>query len=232
MNWTRVQLKSAAKDAIGRNYWSSVLCGFVSMLVAGGTVSVSYNLNQRDLQAMFRGSLFTLLPLLMQILFVASLASVAISIFLRNPLKVGVSRFFLCNASANASPREMGYAFSENRYWKTVGAMALRMLYVFLFSLLLVVPGIMRAYDYYLVPQILADNPNMSASEALAKSKQLMYGHRFDTFVLNLSFLGWAILSALTMGILNIFYLTPYMLQTDTALYLALRGLPQQQQPW
>lgn len=107
---------------------------------------------------------------------------------------------------------------------KTVGAMMLRALFVWLFSLLFVIPGIIKMYDYYLVGYILADDPTMSPMDALRKSKEMMRGYRWDTFVLNLSFLPWYLLGGLTCGVLNVFYITPYVAQTNAELYRALKG--------
>ena len=86
-----------------------------------------------------------------------------------------------------------------------------------------VIPGIIKAFDYYLVGFILADDPDMSVMDALRKSKEMMKGHRWNTFVLNLSFLCWKLLGVLTLGILDIFYTNPYVDATDAELYLALK---------
>jgi len=73
-----------------------------------------------------------------------------------------------------------------------------------------------------LVPYILADNPNIGAREALSESKRLMKGEKWNLFVLQLSFMGWTILSVLTVNILAIFFLTPYQCYTYAAWYRKL----------
>lgn len=99
----------------------------------------------------------------------------------------------------------------------------LRILYVFLWCLLLIVPGIMAAYSYALTPYILAENPDLTASEAITRSKNLMYGHRLELFVLELTFIGWSILSILTFNIGNL-WLNPYRNATIAAFYRELQG--------
>lgn len=90
--------------------------------------------------------------------------------------------------------------------------------FIFLWSLLLVVPGIIKSLSYSMAPFILADNPELTAREALSESIEIMYGHKFDLFVLLLSFLGWMLLSAITFGIAYI-YVIPYMSATVTNFY-------------
>ena len=92
-----------------------------------------------------------------------------------------------------------------------------------LWSLLLVVPGVIKSYEYRLVEYVMAENPGMAAMEAIARSKALMQGNKWNAFVLDLSFLGWNILNACTFGILGIFYVQPYQMLTNAALYEKLK---------
>ena len=87
--------------------------------------------------------------------------------------------------------------------------------FIFLWSLLLVVPGIIKAYSYAMVPYILAD-PNVDVEDAITRSRQMMDGKKMDLFVLHLSFIWWFILGVITINILNVFYTIPY-LQLSTA---------------
>ena len=81
------------------------------------------------------------------------------------------------------------------------------------------IPMIMKTYEYWMIPYILADNPNMSTKEAFALTKKMMTGHKWECFVLNLSFLGWMFLSLCTCGILSIFYVEPYKAYTMAGFY-------------
>ena len=152
------------------------------------------------------------------------IAGLAISIFLFNPLIAGGYRFFNRSLVMNTKINEFAFAFKRS-YLNVVKIMFLRQLYIFLWSLLFIIPGIIKAYEYYLVPYIVGDDPDISASEAFRMSKELMRGNKFKVFVLELSFLGWYILSGMTCGLLSVFYVAPYVYLTKAALYRRLRGL-------
>ncbi|MDR0771905.1 MAG: DUF975 family protein [Candidatus Peribacteria bacterium] len=92
------------------------------------------------------------------------------------------------------------------------------LLYIFLWSLLLVIPGIIKGYSYALVPYLLRDNKKLEYNDVITKSRKLMDGHKFNLFVLDLSFLGWAILALLSFGI-GFFWLIPYIETTRAAFY-------------
>ena len=96
-------------------------------------------------------------------------------------------------------------------------------LFITLWSLLFVIPGIIAAFAYSQTIYIMLDNPQISPLEAIAASKQLMRGHKFEYFTLQLSFLGWACLSIFTFGLLGI-WLNPYMQVTMANYYNALTG--------
>ena len=102
--------------------------------------------------------------------------------------------------------------------------MCLRDVYTFLWCLLFLVPGIVKSYEYLMVPYILSEHPDMQAKEVFSASRQLMRGQKWKAFVLDLSFLGWAILSGMTFGILGIFFVSPYRALVFTALYRKLLG--------
>lgn len=94
----------------------------------------------------------------------------------------------------------------------------LKTFYIFLWSLLFIIPGIVKKYSYYLAEFIARDNPDMDANQCLKESERLMNGHKWEIFILELSFIGWMLLSSLTFGILLI-WVVPYMLQT-TIIYI------------
>jgi len=96
-------------------------------------------------------------------------------------------------------------------------------LFVLLWSLLLFIPGIIASYRYAMAPFILRDNPDISPLEAISRSKQMMRGHKLDYFVLQLSFIGWALLAPFTLGILY-FWLQSYICVSYALFYDGLRG--------
>lgn len=147
---------------------------------------------------------------------------VGVNVFLLNPVEVGTRRYFVKNETENASLKEMGVSFS-NSYLNVVKTMFLRDLFTILWTLLFVIPGIIKTYEYRMIPYIVAENPDITSSEAFELSKKMMKGNKWKTFVLDLSFIGWHILSGLTLGLLGIFYVNPYLYQTNAALYNTLK---------
>ena len=137
------------------------------------------------------------------VMLVLSAIGIAISALLFNPLRLGCQRFFRKNLDEPANMSNIVFAFDSN-YKNVVKTMFLRDVYVFLWSLLFVIPGIIKSYEYRMVPYLLSENPGMSDKEAFAESKRLMNGNKWKTFVLDLSFIGWDILSLFTCGILSI----------------------------
>lgn len=149
---------------------------------------------------------------------------IPLEVFIVNPLEVGIKRFFVQNLRENANVKEICYAF-DHSYMNCVKTLFFRDLFVFLWSLLFIIPGIIKAYEYRMIPYILGDTPGLSREEAFAISSHMMQGNKWNAFVLDLSFLGWYILNGMTLGILGIFYVNPYVNQTNAALYQKLKEL-------
>jgi uncharacterized membrane protein len=103
-------------------------------------------------------------------------------------------------------------------YFRNVWGMFLSGLYIFLWTLLLIVPGVIKSFAYAMTPYILNDYPELSANQAINLSRKMMKGHKFDLFCLLLSFIGWSILSIFTIGI-GTLWLYPYMYTSMAAFY-------------
>lgn len=148
--------------------------------------------------------------------------SIVLEVLICNPIEVGCNRFYVKNLEEQAGVKEAAHAF-DHSYKNVVSTMFFRDLYTVLWTLLFIIPGIVKSYEYQMIPYLLAENPQMPREQAFAESKRMMDGNKWKAFVLDLSFLGWEILSVFTFGILNIFYVQPYMDATHAALYEALR---------
>ena len=98
-------------------------------------------------------------------------------------------------------------------------------LYTVLWTVLLVIPGIVKSFSYAMTPFILADNPNLTANQAITRSRELMDGHKWELFVLSLTFIGWEILGALCFGI-GLLWVTPYKNAAYAAFYRQIAGYP------
>ena len=108
--------------------------------------------------------------------------------------------------------------FRGGRYTRVFCALFLVRLFTFLWTLLLIIPGIMKAFSYALTPYILLDEPELTARQAITRSCEIMQGRRWKLFCLSLSFIGWGILSLLTFGI-GFLWLAPYMNASIAAFY-------------
>lgn len=111
-----------------------------------------------------------------------------------------------------------GFNITGKAVWLSI----ITYIFTFLWSLLFIIPGIIKVFSYAMAPYILADNPELTANEALTKSKEIMDGHKFDLFVLQLSFFWWYILGAITFGIAYI-YVVPYVSATTTNFYNSIK---------
>ena len=247
--WTRALLKTHAKEFFKRNYWRTVLASFVLTLCIGGGTFVSYRTSFKasvndiknvghsfrtqnildaaresfGLSDMDRRMLLGLISVVAILALIGLLVGLAVRIFLLQPLEVGCRRFYLDNHNDPASLGSLGFSFENRRYWNIVKTQLLKEVFLFLWSLLFVIPGLIKAYSYRLVPFILADDPDMKPNDAILLSRQLMNGNKWRTFVLDLSFILWDILSVFTFGFLGLLWVNPYIHSTNAELYLALR---------
>lgn len=249
--WTIQNLKQRGNAVFHKSYWRSVLAALV-LSIAGGTAggmtrTVTYHYTTEypgsihfygnfgnameqfgnNVQGVISGfgPLLPIISLFAAITIWSFLAMrIAIDIFLLAPLEAGSQRFFVVNhyTDGNAKVPEILYPFSHS-YMNVVKTMLLRAVYTFLWSCLLIVPGIIKGYSYRLVPYIIAENPEMQTKEAFRLSMEMMNGHKWHTFLLDLSFIGWEILNLFTFGILDLFYVTPYRFSTNTELYVTLK---------
>lgn len=165
---------------------------------------------------------FAIFGLLFIFMAVAALV-IALDILILNPLEVGAKRFFLRDLNRKAEVKEVTYAFDNGNFVNTIKTMFLRDLFIVLWTMLFIIPGIVKAYEYRMIPYLLAEDPAMTKELAFAESKRMMDGQKWNAFVLDLSFWGWHILSVFTLGILSVFYVTPYQSLTNAALYEKLR---------
>lgn len=157
------------------------------------------------------------------IILTSVIINLVLTILVWNPIEVGCERFFIKSQEQdNPQIDEVGFSF-RNGYAHIGGIMFMQTLFTVLWSLLFIIPGIVKGYEYMMIPYLLAENPDMSREEAFAKSKAMMTGNKWDAFVLDLSFLGWLILGSITFNILNVFYVYPYQYLTRAELYRTLR---------
>ncbi|MBQ8927850.1 MAG: DUF975 family protein [Oscillospiraceae bacterium] len=149
--------------------------------------------------------------------------AMAIAIFLGNPVQVGKNRFFCLARNGDVKFDHLFDQFKSGRYLPTVKTMFFKTLYEFLWGLLFVIPGIIKSYEYALIPYLLAENPYLPKERAFEISKQTMDGEKWNLFVLGLSFLGWQLLGAMMCGV-GVLFVNPYVEATFAEFYMCMRA--------
>ena len=232
---TAKEFRDTAWNILRGRYWWTVLAALIVALIGGygGGGNISYQLNSDNIQqiqdffvrldpeigaAVFRSLVGAFSAL-------ASFAAVyGIALFIvGSAVELG---YDLLNVQlfASSDRPKMETIFSRFSYFGN--ALLLRFLMflkIFLWTLLLIVPGIVASFRYALAPYLMAEHPDMTATEAIEQSKQLMQGHKARLFWLKFSFIGWYLLSALTMGVGWVF-LAPYPKAAEAAFYLERTG--------
>lgn len=225
--WSRAELKGRAKEVLRYSYWSAFLVSLVIAIVGGGngggggggggTGSSGYQLMQNgNMEAVM--ALVTIASLFI-LMFVC-----AIRWLLGYPLEVGGRKYFIQAGQGDVSMNYLGHVFRRERYLNVVLVMFYRGVLLFLWTLLLIIPGIIKGYAYRMVPYILADNPQIGHRRAIELSNQMTMGHKLDMFVLDLSFIGWYLLGMLACGV-GVLFVRPYDDSTNAELYLTLRRI-------
>ena len=137
-------------------------------------------------------------------------------------MSVGMSIVLMQISRAGTSKIESLFDGFRKGLGNNIVAGILVSLFTFLWSLLLIIPGIVKSYSYAMTFYILADNPDMAPTEAINKSKEMMKGNKWRLFCLDFSFIGWYLLSILTLGIL-LLWVNPYSMQARVEFYESLK---------
>ena len=196
----RIEIKEYAKSKIQNN----LLTIWKNIIIAFG-ISVAFNI---VMVILFNKANADYLDILINLLML--------------PLGIGMTNFFV--NFCEDKPFEAKDLFKHYKnFLKIVGVILLAAILVMLGYACFLIPGIILTFSYMLVPVILIKKPELSIIETLKYSREKMNGHKIDAFVLGLSFIGWAILGTLTLGILYI-WLYPYMSVTFTKFYLDVLG--------
>ena len=221
--WTRKQLKNGAKATLDTCFGKSILvCLILSIIQIISTLFFAqfltfqiYTLDNRLWYSFYYFIPISKLPLVFIFLLIC--------IFLLNPLYIGQVHFFLSSRVKDSGISTYKFAFQKSHYGNICKVMFLTRLTISLFSVLFVIPGMYKAYQYRMVPYLLAENPKMDYHRAVYLSTSMMKGEKWKAFVLDLSFIGWYIPCVLTCTILSFVYVNPYYNHTTAGLYIMLR---------
>lgn len=202
--------KNEALAALKGNWAPAVVCSIVLLLLMCILVGPSYCANMTAL------GMFHFPAGLVQAF---TWASYPLNIFLFYPLLLGgVVTFNLLLAEGDAALTSNMFKAMFSGYFRNVWGLFLMFLFIVLWTLLLIIPGIVKGFAYFMTPYILKDYPELSANQAINLSCRMMKGHKFDLFWLNLSFVGWFLLATFTLGI-GYVWLIPYVQTANAAFY-------------
>lgn len=197
---SRADIKANAKEAMKQQWGTSIGAIVLTAVIAGA--------------AGYIGGIF------MFLLFIPTFAVIA---FVSFPLSVGMQGVFAkIYRKEQTDVGQIFKGFSGN-YMRKVGGMAWMALFVWLWTLLFIIPGIIKGISYSMIPFILAESPNVPAREAMKLSMRMTNGYKGEIFVMYLSFIGWYLLSFLTCGILALVYVNPYANTTYAGYYVELK---------
>lgn len=147
------------------------------------------------------------------------------NILVEGSLTLGLASIFLQFSRNEETKIEDLFAYFTNGklFVRGIVSYILPNIYLILWTLLFIIPGIIKSFSYAMTNYILIDNPDYSVDQAITESRRMMDGHKFDLFLLMLSFIGWYILAALTLGI-GLIWLNPYIEATRAQFYLHISG--------
>ena len=228
--WSRKDLKTRGKNLVYGNYWYMVLVSFIMLFLGGaGSGSSSSSNTARNsasgdssLSSIDWAMLATIIGIVIVVMIVAIVIGSLIKIFLCDPLLVGCQRFILNAREGKRQFSDVASIFNDN-FMNVVKIMFFRYLKTFLWSLLFIVPGIIKSYEYRMIPYILSENPNIDKDRAFELTKAMTNGEKWNIFVYDLSFILWSLGTLFTCGLLGIFWVNPYVNATNAELYMELR---------
>ncbi|MGM0397153.1 MAG: DUF975 family protein [Bacillota bacterium] len=252
--WTRAGLKQQAKDFLKRHYWKAFAVCLIVAIVTGGSgksekdVDTDNNIYNEtftssreyiiDLSPRNEIINFTTEgmgfdnPLVFSTTFGVFVAffifASIVGIIIGNALQVGEKRFFLRGFENDVKIGNLFSTFKKGQWLPIAGKIFLLELYIFLWTLLLIIPGIIKYYQYRMVPYILSEDPEMPLREAIEISTRMTDGQKGDIFLLDLSFIGWYLLGLLFFGIGGIF-VRPYHEATVAKLFEHYIGLREEE---
>lgn len=229
----RSLLKQQAKDVLKSHYWKVLLpivvvsilnFEFISFEIETNTAT--YN-TEAYLTIFDLKFLFELTPFILSVFILSAIARFLYAVLFGSVFNYGLSNKLKYVALGKGDEYDIFEGFRHN-YKKIVILDFMASLHIILYSLLLVVPGIIKALEYSFIYEIYDEHPDWTYKQVLNESKRLTYGHKWEIFVLSLSFILWSILfgflDIFTFGLAN-YLLRPYMKMTDVMCYFWLKSL-------
>ena len=228
--WSRAELKREARNVLKSCYWGALIVTVIASLV--DNVDKVTSVIFEDMPVIRGKTLamaalvdlnFAELMAIIGVMMLTAFASSIITVFVAGPISVGEKRYFLEGTQYRFDINNILHGFTCGKYLNVVFTNLLVNIFTALWTLLFIIPGIVKGYAYAMTPYILAENPNIKPMQAINLSCRMTKGHKLDLFVLGFSFIGWYMLGALAFGIGTAF-VVPYDRATHAQFYLALRS--------
>lgn len=205
-----------------KDYYGGVASIFVNEMT--GSQSFIFGIVNGLNQLIFKGKIANSI-----IIFVFSIISIFIFVFVKNVIVVGNNRYFLEQRRYHETgPGELLFPYKNKRLKNISLVMFLKYIFQLLWNLT-IVGGIIKHYEYLLIPYIIAENPQTNWKDAFKISKQLMMGEKWRTFVLDVSLFPWTILSSVTYNLSSLFFSDAYVQCVKAELYMRIRNAKHEQ---
>lgn len=227
--FSRSEVKAKGKESFKKYYWNSVVAALVMGAAtyggsSGSSRSVSNeNGNASNIVDSILSNPAIIAGIIVAIL-IAMIFGMIVKVLVLNNIAVGCHKFFIDIQNDESRLGAIVSVFKSGKYFNVALVMFLKDLFQGLWTLLFIIPGIIKSYEYRMIPYIMAENPETDRKEAFRLSKEMMSGNKWAAFVYDLSFIGWFFLSIWTCGILAVFYVGPYKHSANAALYETLKG--------
>lgn len=228
--WTREELKQNAKNTLRDKYWTILGVSVLASILQGSFFTIITELvNPTHTYLTVLGNYAIDVNGLIRLWIIVTVISFLYSIFLGHTILIGAYKYFILSIKENPSTSTL-FDFFKTSYWNIVKVMFFYQIKIVLWTLCFIVPGIIKAYEYCMVPYILAEHPEMESAAVFERSRMLTQNNKLNIFVLEISFIGWLFLGMLCCGI-GILFVSPYIDITMTHLYLKLKEIHGIDQP-
>ena len=222
------ELRSRAWESLKGKYWMAFAVILVTGLIGSiGSAFVSFGQQLGEVLGMVEpaelDSTMAIGALVLSgVVIISAIIGGLYSIFVTDALTVGTCNYFIKNTDSKPSFNDIFSGFKV-KYGRNIGTLLLVGIKLVLWTLLFIIPGIIKSYEYSIIPYILADDPEISSKDAFKKAKQMMKGNKWRLFKLEFSFIGWFVLCVLTLGI-GTFFLIPYISAANAEFYVELKN--------
>lgn len=228
--WTREELKQNAKNTLRDKYWTILGVSILASILQGSFFTIITELvNPTHTYLTVLGNYAIDVNGLIRLWIIVTVISFLYSIFLGHTILIGAYKYFILSIKENPSTSTL-FDFFKTSYWNIVKVMFFYQIKIVLWTLCFIVPGIIKAYEYCMVPYILAEHPKMESAAVFERSRMLTQNNKMNIFVLEISFIGWLFLGMMCCGI-GVIFVSPYIDITMTHLYLKLKEIHGIDQP-